>query len=325
MGLDTDQKDSLGILASTKYVLDKAGHVTINEESINPLAIKIETRLHEGLPSGEEAFGELGSFEKKAQLSIVVDSVNFCFWAEKGKTKWQTEWPKGNFVGGAFGRNAVFKRALINDIPILDANYLSNITLEQTKEIFKSSNEVEIPLIKERQKNLCEVGLILNKTYNGKFMNLIKKTNFDAIDSIRLIKDSFTSFNDVHKYDNQEITFLKRAQICVYDLSLFKLERKLSNSNQFTAFSDYKLPQILREFGVIQYSSLLAEKVDNMDLIPGGSKEEIEIRAATIWGVELIRQKLKKYNAAEIDNAIWYLSQDQTGLKPFHRTYTIYY
>jgi hypothetical protein len=82
---------------------------------------------------------------------------------------------------------------------------------------------------------------------------------------------------------------------------------------------------MLREFGVIEYSKNLAERIDNLILIPSGSIEEIEIRAATIWGIELIRQKLGKYSAREIDNALWFLSQDQIGRKPFHRTYTIYY
>ena len=65
------------------------------------------------------------------------------------------------------------------------------------------------------------------------------------------------------------------------------------------------MPQIIRNEGILVYSNQLAEKIDNMVLIPSMSAEEVEIRASAIWGVELIRQELGKYNAGEIDNAIW--------------------
>lgn len=100
----------------------------------------------------------------------------------------------------------------------------------------------------------------------------------------------------------------------------------MKNIECLTAFSDYRLPQILREFSVIKYAKTLASKIDNYVLIPSGSCEEIEIRAATIWGVELIRQKLEKFPASKIDFALWLLSQGlPQKVKPHHRTYSIYY
>ena len=39
----------------------------------------------------------------------------------------------------------------------------------------------------------------------------------------------------------------------------------------------------------------------------------------------VIRQRLEAFTAAQIDNALWFLSQDQEGLKPYHRTRTIDY
>lgn len=324
MGLTTNQPDPLDVLESTRHVLENSQNASLHEETINNLAKGIEKRILEGLPNGDEAFGKIETIEEKAQFAFVVDSVNFCFWAEKGKTKWQTEWPKDNFVGGGFGLNASFQRAITSGVPILDPNYLSEITLDQTRELFRSSNEADIPLLKKRQENLQEAGRVLNNKYQGKFINLAEAANFDAVEVVKQMTKDFVSYNDTTIYNGRNVNFYKRAQLCVCDLSLFK-DIKIANIDKLTAFADYKLPQILRENRVITYSESLAEKIDNYVLIPAGSPEEAEIRSATIWGVELIRQSLKKYTAAEIDNAIWYLSQDQTGFRPYHRTYTIYY
>ena len=73
---------------------------------------------------------------------------------------------------------------------------------------------------------------------------------------------------------------------------------------------------------IINFNFAYYDKKEN--LLVG--REEIEIRSATIWGVELIRQQFKNYNAAEIDNALWLMSQSfSKDTKPYHRTYTIYY
>jgi hypothetical protein len=61
-----------------------------------------------------------------------------------------------------------------------------------------------------------------------------------------------------------------------------------------------------------------------------GSPEEVEIRANTIWAVELIRKELallrKGLRAFEVDWILWNMSQDPAfKTKPYHRTVTIFY
>jgi hypothetical protein len=64
-------------------------------------------------------------------------------------------------------------------------------------------------------------------------------------------------------------------------------------------------------------------------LIPAGSEEEVEIRAATIWACELLRREMQKHGyhltAAEIDLRLWHMSQQTAEMRPYHRTRTIYY
>ncbi len=66
----------------------------------------------------------------------------------------------------------------------------------------------------------------------------------------------------------------------------------ISDFDQLTAFADYKLPQLLRYQGVMVYIPELAAPVDAYQEIVAGSAPEIEIRAGTVWAVELLRRAL---------------------------------
>lgn len=324
------QKDPFNVLTSTKSIIENPKYVTLNENNLNNITDIILDKLEKGLDGAPTHFGETGNLENDIQLIFIEDVVNFCFWAEKDKPKWSVEYPKGTITtGGWYSLTKCFQRALSEKIPILDPKFLINLTLDDVKSIFKGVNDVEIPLLKERLINLQEAGKVLEEKYSGKFINALEEANFDAINIVNLILKDFPSFRDIARIDGQEIAFLKRAQICAQDFSYLNLQSKfnktIKNVDILTAFADYKIPQMLRKYEVISYTKDLAEKIDNYILIEQGSREEVEIRSATVWCIELIRQKLKKYTASDIDNALWLLSQDQKDIKPYHRTYTIYY
>ena len=77
---------------------------------------------------------------------------------------------------------------------------------------------------------------------------------------------------------------------------------------------------------MLDYSSVLASTIDASQEIAPGSSEEIEIRAATVWAVELIQQRIPEFTSAQIDMGLWLLSQDiRDQMKPYHRTRTIFY
>jgi len=326
MKLDINISDPLKVLSTTKPVIEQSKFVFLSENGLNQISKLINQKLVQGLGTAQDIFGATGNFKNDVQLIFLQTVTNFCFWAEKDKPKWQIEWKNKN-ISGFYALSASFQRAQIENKNIFNANYLSEINRDEVVNIFRSNNQTEIPLLDERVKNLREAGRFLKDKYNGQFINALEETNFDAIEIAKLLYANLISFRDVAKLDEQEVVFLKRAQIGPNDLSYLsdKKYKSITNLDTLTAFADYKLPQMLREFGVIEYSTDLAKHIDNLILIPVGSREEIEIRAATIWGIELIRQKLGKYSAREIDNALWFLSQDQTGKKPYHRTYTIYY
>lgn len=330
MELQIISPDPFGILKATKKVVANSKFVKLKTLATSQLKKLISDWLVKNPDVADEEFGLTGNFQDDLQLVFAEDAVNFCFWADSNKPKWQVEWPEGNVISsGWFALKTCFQRALTETTPISDARYLSLINREQTRALFRSSNNIEIPLLKERMGNLQEVGRILLQKFNGHFINVLDKSKGDAIGLVRLIYQNFSSFRDTRMFEEEEIFFLKRAQICASDVFYVLLrhnQKPLKNLDQLTAFSDYRLPQMLRQFGVLQYSPDLADKIDNYVLIPEGSREELEIRSATIWGVEMIRQQLKKYTAAQIDHAIWFLSQEfKSVAKPHHRTRTIFY
>ena len=101
--------------------------------------------------------------------------------------------------------------------------------------------------------------------------------------------------------------------------------RPFRNIDALTAFADYKIPQVLRELGILEYSTTLAQKVDSRIELAPGSEEEVEIRAGTIIAVEDIRQATSgNLTAADIDHYLW-LAGQRTHARPYHRTRTIAY
>jgi len=318
-------QDPFKVLSSAKTVAGSLKFVKIHEENLDRLAKIISKKLEGGEVLEEMNFGNAGSLKDNVQLIFLEDTVNFCFWAEKDKPKWKVEWPDNSgAVDGWYALTKCFDRALTRNGPILEAEYLENLTLDETKSLFSGNENTEIPLLEKRMENLKEAGKVLREKYKGEFINVLKKAEYDSVKIVKLIVEDFPSFRDISKLDGKEIYFLKRAQICAQDLSYLK-ELKIKNVDTLTAFADYKIPQMLMKFGVISYNPDLAKKIDDYVLVPAGSREEIEIRSATIWCIELIKQKLEKYSAAEIDNALWLISQSKLDVKPYHRTYSIYY
>lgn len=313
------KNDPLRVLRSTKPFVETPKYVQINYQVLDNLAQKVQDRLAVGLPERDEEFFSFGDYQQDVQVVFLENVVNFCFWAEKGKEKWKVEF-NGKEEDGAAALRLVFERAIHGGVPILDAEYLSNLTLEKVREIFRPSNGIEIPLIEKRHESLVEAGRVLLEKFDGFYSNLIKDSDYDAILITKKTIENFKSFDDSY----EGVSFYKRAQLNAFDIAQIPSDQKITNTDQLTAMADYKLPQLLRFMGVIKYSSELAGKVDSWSLIEAGSREEIEIRAATIWAIELVSQKLE-ISAGLADRAIWWLSRELDINQPYHRTYSVYY
>ncbi|MGB9706598.1 MAG: queuosine 5'-phosphate N-glycosylase/hydrolase [Microgenomates group bacterium] len=313
--------DPLGVRKSTAEVVKKVRLVSINLNNLK----KINTFIKKKIDAKEVlSLEQFGANNPTPQLIFILDALNFCFWAKKNEEKWTVEYPKGNFVSnGWFALVNSIQRAIFEGLPILDASYLANLKINEAKYIFRSATQIPIPLLNERVKILNEIGKILNKKYKGNIYNFLVKNGLDAERILPNLVKEFPSFGDYSFLGKKRINFYKRAQIFVYDLS-FLPELKISNLGCLTVFADYKIPQILRAFGVLEYTPLLAEKIDNYEILPAGSREEIEIRSSTIWAGELIAFFSNLF-PAQVDNVLWKASQSLPDINPYHRVLTTAY
>jgi len=313
--------DPLGVRKTTSEVVLNSRLVQINLDKLQEVANLVKKKFEKQEVLTAEQFG---SDSPTPQLIFVLDAINFCFWAQKDQEKWTVEYPKGNFISnGWFALVVSIQRAQEEGIPILDADYLKNLRLPDAKYIFRSANEQPIPLLKERVRILNEIGTVLAKKYQGNIYHFLTETGPDAEKIATQIVAIFPSFEDHTFWRGKRVNFYKRAQIFAYDLSLLP-ELKITNLKSLTLFADYKLPQILRALGVLEYDPGLAEKLDEYQILESGSQEEVEIRAATIWSGELLAHQAG-IMPVETDNVLWKASQSTRDIKPYHRVLTTDY
>jgi hypothetical protein len=334
-----EQPDPLGVLSSTREVLLHARSVQIDPAYLAPLAHVLLGHSAPGAsalatPAWSEAYHFFDGSERTVNWLLVLDAVNFCFWAEHGQEKWRIAY-RGEVLNGYWAQAAALRRAVEEHRPLWDAGYLSNMDSQELATIFRgqASDEPGIPLLAERLHCLREVGQVLAEHYAGQFSRLIAQTGQSAVALTLALAEHFPSFRDVATYAGREVRFFKRAQICAADLhNAFGGQSwgTFADMDALTIFADYKLPQVLRHYQILVYAPELAARVDRQQLLAAGSTEEVEIRAATIWACELLRREIVRQgagatSAVEIDQLLWHLGQDATQMQPYHRVRTIWY
>jgi len=307
------------ILTSTKYVVDSSDFVTLRGPAIDQYAEGFE--LKDIRPWFLDAPIKLDKLSEKERVHFMLlfGALSFTYW---GEPKWMVEYDNKS-LGGSWGLVLSIKRALDEGIPILDADYLANASLNDIKHFLRGS--VEIPMINERHSCANEVGKALVENYEGDFRNLLKQS-----DDVNVLRDKMTSemkcFQDEAKYKDKTIYFHKRAQIVLAGVDGLAIQEDYANfddPNELTALADYRIPQILRNFGILEYKDDLSQKVSDQVELDAGSPEETEIRANTVWAIELIRDAINKSHgtnltAMEVNDHLWLETQKEGFDKSIH-------
>jgi len=323
----------IGVLESCHSVVKEARHVTITAERLDCYARELIGRKEPPVTWNRE-FHLQGSPDRVLAYVFVLDALNFCFWSLPGEPRWTVE-HSGEVYNGYWALALALKRAFEEEKPLWDPSYLSRMGERELEAVLNTRGPgPSIPLFEERLVNLKELGESLCRDWQGSFNVFMEQNGADAVSLVRGVVSSFPSFADEALYRERKVLFYKRAQILAGDLA-GALEEPgkpplFPDLEKLTAFADYKLPQILRHAGILAYSPVLAEKVDNRVLISPGSEEEVEIRAATVWAVEELRRRLASLGSAvtamEIDWMLWQMSQSMPAeVKPYHLTKTVYY
>lgn len=311
------------ILDSIKYVVDNSNYVVINRNNIdNVISLLKESKREPWLNSD---YLDLENFSQEQILFylILCESLNFCYW--DSDIKWKIEY-KDEWYSGSFGLFYAISKAIKNGYNLLNIEYLENITIEELDEIFKGTTS--IPLLKER----FEIIKQLVSEYK-QISNITQSMSANSdIELLNNIVNHFSNFRDISLYKGREIYFFKRAILLVGDLILnnSSISKSVKNDDNMTGCADYKIPQVLRHLGILEYSDDLTTLIDERQEIQHDSEMEVEIRANMLYAIELIKEKLHQngidMNSVQIDNALWLLSKNKEFKdKPHHLTRTIYY
>lgn len=255
---------------------------------------------------------------KKMGFLFVLNSISFSYW---GTPKWTVEY-HGKEYDGAQGMMACLGRAIEKGNPILDFCYLRDMPRIDLEKILDGN--IKIPLLDERLRSLRELGKVIFNKYRRDPRHLIDEAETNASRLVDIILENFPSFEDYAVYRRRKIDFGKRAQLLVSDIS-FNFGG-LDDIEKLTACADYKLPQVLRRYGILKYTNQLRRKIEERKEIPHGSEEEVEIRANTIHAVELIRREIKGLTSSQINDSLWLEGQIKLfGDEPYHLTRTTAY
>jgi hypothetical protein len=253
------------------------------------------------------------------QNLFVVDALNFCFWPSPGL----------EYDSLAIG----LRKVLEEDSTAFDASRLIEMDEETLQRWIP---DYPLPNIEERVKKVRELGKVLLERFDGKASNVVMEAHNSADRLVRLITDNFPGFRDATIYNSKQVFFYKRAQILVADIWGAYGKQSAPHPfgfydiNELTMFADYRVPQILREYQVMHYTEKLDATIDRLEVIPYGSEEEVEIRAATVETVEILRHEVNarglKLMSIELDWILWQKGEAlKDEIKPHHRTATIFY
>lgn len=304
-------------IESLEPVLEQSICVGVNKDKVKDFARCFDrNRLAHWLSVSPFDLNQLGEAEKLGFL-FALDSMSFSYW---GTPKWGVEY-HGKEYDGAQAMMACLGRAVERGIRF-NPDYFANIQREELKNIL--GGNVEIPLLNQRLRNLNEVGAVTQTKFRGDFRHIIYQAKNDALQLVDLLVVSFPSFEDSSIYMRRKVEFNKRAQLLTSDLDYsFGC---LDNSDRLTACADYKLPQVLRRHGILQYNNELQRRIRAREEIPVGSEEEVEIRAHSIHAVELIKGEITGITSSQINDYLWLEGQVKLPTdEPYHLTRTTAY
>jgi hypothetical protein len=285
-------------------------------------------------PVWVSAYHFCGEEELTLRYLLVLDALNFCFWPpsfftlspgrggrQGGGEKWSVPGPKGEKLTGYYALSFRL-RQLAEDFPdFFSPSFLSRVGPEELWDLLGP-----IPLPAWRARALHEVGALLARF--GLASRFFLEAKKSAQKLVELLTSHLPMFRDAAIYRGQWVPFLKRAQILVADLwGTFGGEGfgEFHDLSWLTAFADYKLPQLLWDRRALRLSASFAQRICARELIPRGSEEEVELRAATVVAVEelvgLLRREGRNLLPFQVDWLLWNLSQKGLSV-PHHLTLT---
>jgi len=321
------------VLESLRPVIEGSRDVSTDVSRIVEVA---SWMAYEELPLPQFAlpFGVGDNPQQGIDFILVADSIDFAFTDFSTGVKFQVDFA-GRHWSDSDAMFACLKRALDEQVAVLDGSYLARVTASDLRRIFRGN--IEMPMAEERAAVMREVGGVLNQRYSGRFYNFVKACSPRCYDNghglVEKLLAEFPRFRDVSDYHGHPVKFYKLAQLGVWMLyssmrssGAFKLE----DPGRMTAFADYIVPAALRLMNILKYSPALESAIQQHKMVLRDSTQEIEIRAHTLYATALLAEEINRLRPPElqiiipqVDARLW--THYHTTFWPHHLTRTIMY
>lgn len=313
------------VLSSVLKVIPRLSFLEIDEEKINEVAQQL---AHEDFLTTYQ--GDTGIEPREYMRKILfINTLNFVFTDFSTSVKYQYKQ-----LSDTDAMVYQIDKAIQKGVPLLQGHYMRDINIDEFRKLF--TGNIEMPMLEEKVEILNEVGDTLVSKYDGDWINFIengpKKLYANGEGLVERLITDFQRFDDFSIYENEKIYFLKLAQ-----LAFWGIHRELSSTyfyiedmENMTAFADYIIPVALQAFGITKYTQELEKNINEGVLIERDSKEEIEIRAATIYAtakmtesINELKNRKEKIIIPQLDFKLW--TEFHADNTPHHLTKTIMY
>jgi putative queuosine salvage protein len=277
------------------WVCGRAQWVRIEQEGVAAYAAELPPT--EPLPPDPETELLEGDREARAAFTICLDAINF------GSGWWPTirKRPgRSGYFTVAAGLTERFRAAgpwAAAELAAIDPAAIAAVL----------GQDPEHPLMADFAAALRDVGAHVEADHGGSFGAVLEAAAGSAPALVDLLA-GWAAFADASTYEGREVPFFKRAQIAAADAARAGLAQ-LRDLDRLTAFADNLVPHVLRVDGVLWLEPSLAARIEAGELLPHGSPEEVELRAAAVQAVESLAAARAAAGSplapAEIDVALW--------------------
>jgi len=279
-------------------------YVLVDEDSIN----KVSEDIKEWLKRDEDpivpfsiSYNSRQAAKNIILFELLASAVNYCYWYGKGSIR----------IEGASATKMyklleeAFDEARLTCL-LGTEQFHDNVVLAFSKKL----SLARFPLVEKRINHLKE---ITKQSVEWFYCCLEHQVTTDEF--LEYVISVYPGFSNDF--------FLKRAILFAMQLHRRGLRLLCDRSvEELPVAADYQLPKMLRHFGCIRYKPSLLKKIFKGILIPEGSQEECEIRAATIFACEALARRAG-CSCERVDAYLWKRRNECDD--PFHLTITTNY
>ena len=312
------------IREASAEVARRARHVRIDSEALEELA-GLLARERPAQPSLDPAQHPLGDAARTVAFVITLNAINF-------GSGWFPHLAKRDGLSGYLTLASARRDRFEREGP-WSAGELERLRAVDCAELFGQTLDAPVGELMELfARAWNDLGTFLAREHRGRFAGPVEEARGSAERLVRILA-RMPLYRDVARYEGFEVPFYKRAQITCSDLAEALRERGLGrfqDLDELTLFADNLVPHVLRSLGVLAYSPDLAKRIDAEELIPSGSAEEVEIRAAALHAVERLAGSCARRGwrapPRRLDHLLWSRGQSaRVKARPRHRTRCPYY